>query len=54
MDKWEIRYFLNETALRGKTPAFKETISGTKDYAENWAKNRLKHSNFKFYEIVKK
>ena len=54
MDKWEIKYYLTEVSLRSKVPAHKEVISGTKDYAEKWAQNRIKHTNFKYYEITKK
>lgn len=52
--KWEIRYYLTEQAFKNKNAAFKETISGDRNYAVNWVNNKLKHSNFKFYDIVQK
>ena len=47
--KWEIRYYLTDTAFRSGCPAFKETIQGDRNYAVNWAENKVKHSNFKLY-----
>lgn len=52
--KREIRYYLTEGAYKCGTVAFKETITGSKEYAINWAMNKLKHSQFKFYDIVQK
>lgn len=52
--KWEIRYYLTETAYRCGAVAFKETITGDRIYVINWAQNRIKHSNFKFYDLVQK
>ena len=52
--KWEIRYYLNETAKRGGTPAYKEIIQGDRRFAEQWAQNKIKHSNFVAYDLVQK
>ena len=52
--KWEIRYYLTDTAFRGGCPAFKETIQGDRNYVINWAENKIKHSNFKFYDLTQK
>jgi len=52
--KFEIKYYLTETAKKSGAPAFKEVVQGDKRYVENWAQNKLKHSNFKFFELTKK
>lgn len=52
--KFEIKYYLSETAKRSGVAAFKETIQGDRRYAENWAQHRVKHSNFVAYDIVQK
>lgn len=50
--KWEIRYYLTETAYKSGAVAFKEMITGDRSYVINWAQNKIKHSNFKFYELI--
>lgn len=52
--KWEIRYYLTEVAYKSGIAAYKETINGDRNYAVNWAQNKLKCSNFKFYDLVQK
>lgn len=52
--KWEIRYYLTETAYKSGVVAYKETITGDRNYAVNWANNKIKYSNFKFFDIVQK
>lgn len=52
--KWEVRYYLTETAYKSGIPAYKETLNGDRNYVINWAQNKVKHSNFKFYDIVQK
>ena len=52
--RWEIRYYLNESAKRSSVAAFKETIQGDRRYAESWAQNKIKHSNFVAYDLVQK
>lgn len=52
--RWIIKYYITEISYRSGIPAFKEEISGDRNYAINWAQNRLKHSNFKFYDIEQK
>lgn len=52
--KWEIKYYLTETAKRSGIAAFTETISGDKHFVENWAQNKIRHSNFVAYELVQK
>ena len=52
--KWEIRYYLNEVAYKQGMAAFKETVNGDRNFVINWAQNKIKHSNFKFYDIVQK
>ena len=52
--KWEIRYYLTETVYKSGVVAYKETITGDRNYAVNWANNKIKHSNFKFFDIVQK
>ena len=50
--KWEIRYYITETAFKSGVPAFKEIISGDRNYVTNWAQQKVRHSNFKFFDIV--
>lgn len=52
--KWEIKYYINETAYKSGNAAFKETINGDRQYAINWAQRKIKSSNFKFYDMVQK
>lgn len=52
--KWLIRYYLNEGAYKMGSPAFTETVIGDRNYVINWAQNKLKTSQFKFYDLVEK
>lgn len=52
--KWEIRYYLTENAYKSGVAAFKEVITGDRNFAVNWAMNKVKYSNFKFYDMVQK
>lgn len=52
--KYEIRYYLTETAYKSGIAAFKETINGDRNYAVNWTQNKLKHSNFKIFDLIQK
>ena len=52
--KFEIEYYLTETAYKGGVAAFKETISGTREYAIRWAESRLKKSKFVKFDIIQK
>lgn len=51
--KWKISYYLNENAQRTGSAAFTETITGDRNYAISWAQNKIRTSNFKFYDIEK-
>ena len=53
-NKWLIRYYLNESAYKSGCPAFTETINGDRDFAINWAQNKLRTSQFKFYDLTEK
>lgn len=50
--KYKILYYLSESAKRTRVSSFYETINGDKNFAEKWAQNRLKHSQFKFYDLI--
>ena len=52
--KWEIRYYLNDQAFKCGAVAFRETINGDRNFVVNWANNRLKHSNYKFFDLIEK
>ena len=52
--KWEIRYYLSDSAKRTGSAAFKEVVQGDKRYAENWAQNKLKYSKFVTFDLVQK
>ena len=51
MKTFIIKYYLTETAYRGGVPAFTETFRGDRNTAVNWAQNKVRTSNFKFYDI---
>ena len=51
---WIIKYYLTENAQRTGVAAYTETINGDKNYATNWAQNKMKKSNFKFFDIIQK
>lgn len=52
--KWEIRYYLTETAYKCGAFAFKENIIGDRNFVINWAQNRIKYSSYKFYDFIQK
>ncbi len=52
--KWEISYYLTETAHRSGIVAHKETINGNKEYAVRWAKNKCNNSKFVAYDLIQK
>ena len=54
MKKWEIRYYLTEGAYRSGIPSLKETINGDRNFAVNWAQQKLRNSQFKFFDLVEK
>lgn len=54
MKTFIIKYYLTETAYRSGIPAFTETFKGYRNIAINWAENRVRSSNFKFYDIQEK
>lgn len=51
MPKFEIRYYLTETAYKSGIAAFKETLTGDRNYVINWAQRKISNSNFKFYDL---
>lgn len=52
--KFEIKYYLTETAYKGGVAAYKEVINGNKEFAIKWAKNKCKSSKFVTYDIIQK
>lgn len=54
MKTWIIKYYLTEVAFKSGVAAFTETIKGDRNYAVNWAQNKIRHSNFKFFDIQEK
>lgn len=54
MKTWEIRYYLTEGSDKTGCPAFKETIKGDRTYAVNWAQQKIRNSQFKFYDLIEK
>lgn len=49
--KWKINYYLTETAFKSGIPAFSETINGDRNFVTNWAQNKIRNGNFKFFDI---
>lgn len=39
--KWEIRYYLTETAYKSSVAAFKEVIQGDRNFVVNLAQNSI-------------
>jgi hypothetical protein len=54
MKTFIIRYYLTENAYRAGVVAYTETINGNRNFAINWAQNKIKTTNFKFYDITEK
>lgn len=54
MKTFIIKYYLTESAYRCGIVAFTETFKGDRNTAVNWALNKVRCSNFKFYEIQEK
>ena len=50
--KWQIRYYLTEAAFKSGITAFKETITGNRNYVTNWAQQKIRQGRFKFFDIV--
>ena len=51
MKTFIIKYYLTESAYKIGCPAFTETLKGDRNYVVTWAQNKLRNSNFKFYDI---
>ena len=54
MKTFIIKYYLTESAYRCGVPAFTETYRGDRNSAVNRAQNKVRTSNFKFYDIQEK
>lgn len=54
MKTFIIKYYLTETAYRCGVSAFTETFRGDRNSVVNWAQNKVRTSNFKFYDIQEK
>ena len=54
MKKWLIRYYLTESAYKTGCSAFTEIVKGDRNFAVNWAQNKLKNSQFKYYDLIEK
>lgn len=52
--QWLIRYYSTEQAYKAGITNFTETVGGDRNFAINWAQNKIKHSQFKFYDIIEK
>lgn len=50
--RWLIRYYLTGGAYKIGIPAFTDTMSGDRNFIVSWAQNKLKNSQFKFYDLV--
>ncbi len=54
MKTWIIKYYITESSYRAGVAAFTETIKGDRNFVTNWAMNKVKNSQFKFYDIMEK
>lgn len=50
--KWLINYYMNESSYKAGIVAMSETITGDRFAAVNWATNKTRYSQFKFYDII--
>lgn len=50
--KWEIRYYINETAYKLGLVSLKETVTGPRSVALIWAENTMRGKFYKYYEII--
>lgn len=54
MKQWIIKYYVAESSYRAGVAAFTETISGDRNYVTNWAMNKVRNSQFKYFDIMEK
>lgn len=54
MKKWLIIYYLTESAYKTGCSAFTEIVKGDRNFAVNWVQNKLKNSQFKYYDLIEK
>lgn len=47
----EIKYYLDEDSFNNNVDYFRETIYGTIDYANQVAKNRMRHTIFNYFNV---
>ena len=52
--KWEIKYYLTETAFRSGVVSHRETITGDRQAAVHLAEIRIRTGSFKYYELEQK
>lgn len=52
--QWLIRYYLNGNAYKTGVPTFTEIVGGDRNFAVNWAQNKLRNYQFKFYDLIEK
>ena len=50
--KWEIRYFITESAYRAEISAYTDTFTGNRESAIRWSEQRIAHSNFVRFELI--
>lgn len=49
--RWKVSYYLTEQAYKSGIAAFTETLNGDRNFVVGWAQNKMRSSNFKFYDI---
>ncbi len=53
MKKWKVKFYLTEVAFRNGSAVCTETTTApTREAVVVWAKNYIKNTQFKFYEII--
>lgn len=50
----EVKYYLNDNAKHTGIAAYKETINGDRHFVEEWAKNKLRTTNFVAYDLIER
>lgn len=49
--RWKINFYITETAYKSGVVQHSETVNGDRNFAINYAQQKLRSSNFKFYDI---
>ena len=49
--RFKINFYLNETAFKSGVVQHSEILTCDRNFAVNWAQQKIRTTNFKFYDI---